>query len=126
METLEKLAQRYQQLKAAEDEVKTARREAGEALAAALEHPYEGSKTYEVGGYRITIKSTINRKVDWELFDGVAFSLPSGIPSPVITKRELDTVGLRWIQKHEPEVYARLATAITAKPGAVQVEVRDV
>jgi hypothetical protein len=126
METLEKLAQRYQQLKAAEDEAKTARREAGEALASALEHPDEGSKTHKVGGYRITIKGTVNRKVDWELFDGVAFSLPPGIPAPVVVKRELDVVGLRWLQREQPEVYARIARAITAKPGAVLVEVRDV
>jgi hypothetical protein len=126
METLEKLAHRYLQLKAEENEAKEARRAVGEELAAALEHPDEGSKTHTVGGFKVTIKGTVNRKVDWELFDGVAFSLPPGIPAPVVVKRELDVVGLRWLQREQPEFYARIARAITAKPGAVLVEVRDV
>lgn len=126
METLDELIAEFRDWKTREESAKEARRAVAEKIAAALEHPEEGSKTHAVGGYKVTIKGVVNRRVDWELFDGVCFTLPVGVPPPVVQKRELDMRGVRWIQANEPALYARLATAITATPGAVQVEVRDV
>jgi len=122
MSQIEALVSAFEAAKREEEKAVAHRRELGDRIAAELAHPEEGSKTHTVGHYKVVIKGTINRKVDWALFDAV--QMPNGIPAPVINKPSLDVVGLKWIQDNEPSLYARLATAITAKPGAVQVVIK--
>ena len=117
---MEELIERYTKAKEAETKATQARVEAGNRLAEALGAPDEGSKTHEVGRFKVTLRQPINRRVDWELFDGVLFDHP-----PCRVKRELDEPGLKWIRENEPEAYAQYCRAITSKPGRVSVTIKE-
>lgn len=103
-----------------EEAVAEARRVAiGEQLAALLDGPEEGSKTHDVGDYKVTVKRVVNRKVDWAAFDALGLTAP-----PCKIKRELDAAGLRWYMEQQPEAYKKLCKTITATPGRAQIEVK--
>lgn len=118
------LITQYLEAKRLEREAEARRVELGEAIAAALGAPAEGSKTYDVGDHKVTVKQPVNRKVDWTAFDQIALEHPDK-HAPVAMKRELDTKGLHWIQENEPDFYRALAAAITATPGRISIEIKE-
>ena len=126
MTALENLIERWAGIKVAEDNLREERQELARDIAAALEHPAEGSKTHNVGPYKVTVRGSVNRRVDWAAFEAVMAEHPEA-HSPHKVKRELDAVGLRWIQENEPGLYLALSEAITSTPGApgIKVEVID-
>lgn len=116
------LLEKYLAAKAAEALAIEARVQIGNEIAAKLGAPTEGSQTHEVDGYRVTVKQPVNRKVDWRLLDEI--EMEPGQDKPIETKRELSVPGLRWYQANRPDVYEKLAKAITATPGRVAVEIK--
>jgi len=121
---MEQLIQQYLEAKRAEAEAEARRVELGAAIATKLGAPAEGSKTHEVGAWKVTVKQPVNRKVDWTIFDEVVARHP-GQSAPVVVKRELDTKGIHWLQENQPDFYREIAKAITATPGRVQIEVKE-
>lgn len=117
---IEKLIQKFIVAKENEVIATVARIALGDEVARELGYPTEGSKTHEVGNYKVTVKGVMNRKANLDAIDGLGLVNP-----PIKTKRELDVVGLRWYQDNEPETYKRIAEHITATPGRVQVEVKN-
>ena len=114
------LIEQYLKAKDAETKDTLTRVAIGDAIAAQLGYPLEGSKTHTVDEYRVTIKGVVNRRVDWEALD----ALKLGDKSPEKTpKRELDVAGLRWWWDSDPATYRAILRAITATPGRVQVTV---
>jgi hypothetical protein len=122
--TAEELVTLWRHAKKAEAEAEAARVDIGNKLANTLGVPAEGSKSYDVGDFKVTLKQPVNRKVDWQVFDQVTESTP-GAHMPVKVKRELDETGLKWIQEHQPDLYAQIARAITATPGRIGVDVKE-
>ena len=119
------LIEQWRIKKTVEDELKAERQAIAKQIAEALEHPEEGSKTHAVGPYKVTVKGTINRRVDWGALDGV-FERHPECHAPVRVKRELDDKGVRWIRDNAPEIYAEMAETITAKPEAPGIKVEVV
>jgi hypothetical protein len=107
----------------AEQAAKALRVKLAVEIASKLAHPDEGSKTHTVEGFKVTISTRINRKVDWDALDVVVSA--HDLHAPVRTKRELDLTGLKWCRDNEPDYYNELAKTITATPGQPTVTVKD-
>ncbi len=123
--TADELVAQWREAKQAERLAEEHRVYIGNKLANILGAPAEGSKTYDVGDFKVTVKQPVNRRVDWTTFDAIAAVVPEGTHLPVKTKRELDEVGLAWIRENQPELYAELAKAITATPGRVGIDIKE-
>lgn len=75
----------------------------------------EGSqKTSHVDGYKITVKSTINRTLDPIAWDNVSDKIPVDL-WPVKTKLEPDTKGCKWLAENRPDLWLVASQAITEK-----------
>lgn len=128
--TVEQLVEQWRHAKKMEADAEAARVLIGNKLANVLGAPTEGAKSYDVGDFKVTVKQPINRKVDWAQFDAAYLKYDSehpgnNIAAPSKIKRELDETGLKWIQANLPELYAELATAVTATPGRIGIEIKE-
>lgn len=83
----------------------------------ALGEPDEGSATHELAdGSKLTITSKINRTVDEAVWRSIMSDVPENLrPISIVETAKLDLKGLRWLMDHEPHLYAKVASAITAK-----------
>ena len=80
----------------------------------------EGSESYQVGPYKVTLTGRLNRKVDWDMLPKL------GIPQemlPLKHKPELDLKGLRYLESNEPEIYKTFCKAMTIEPAKTSVTV---
>ena len=82
----------------------------------------EGAQTHALDGFKVTIEGKLSRKVDWKLFDQIAAKLPEDLV-PVKVKRELDATGVKYLQNNEPQIYAKIAKALTVSPAKTAVTV---
>lgn len=118
------LIKAYAKAQEKEEQAKLERIELGEKLASVLGHPEEGQITHEIDSYKVTIKGVVNRRVDWAMFELIAAKHTS-TPAPVKIKKELDTVGLKWIKENDPSFYLDLSGSITAIPGRCGIEIKQ-
>jgi len=84
----------------------------------------EGSQTSPAGEYKITITGKITRTLDKTRWAAIEASIPEAL-RPVTYEPKLETRGLRYLEQNEPDVYARVAQAISAKPAKPAVEVKE-
>ena len=123
--TPEEISADWLDAKKVEDAAKALRYKIEAELLLQVEARVEGSKTTNLNGFKVVTDGAINRKVDWVIFDKVVAQLISENEDFVAPekepKRELDVVGIKWIQDHMPSQYHRLSEAITAKPGKTGV-----
>ena len=125
MSNIEALARDWLDAKRAESEA-TARRIAIEAqLAAALEVKEEGSITHKLDGYKVTLTQPVTRKLDEAAWEKVKSKAPMEM-WPVKTKVEADAKGMKWLEKNEPAIWRKIATAFESKKGKVGVKVEAV
>ena len=117
---MENIVGEFLEAKRNEEEWREKRRWYAQQIAQYAEAPAEGSKTVTMGGYKVKVVATVNRRVDWGALDALGLKQP-----PVRTKRELDLTGLRWHEKENPGIYTAIAQCITATPGAVSVTVEE-
>lgn len=120
--TLEQLATAYVLAKDEEHRATTLRRELAAQIQALTGHTTEVQKTYDGGEWKVVVKAPLITAMDWKKWESVKEQIPEGL-QPTRWKLELDEKGVKWLQNNEPDVYAVLATALTVKPGAVQVTV---
>lgn len=88
----------------------------------------EGSKTHNLNGFKVEISQPVTRSADMEKLAEIEAELAGDpkFPATVIKKKvvtSLDETGIKWYRDNEPAVYARLAEAITAKPGKTAVTI---
>jgi hypothetical protein len=119
------LAAHYLAAKAAEESAIKARRAIAQQIQALTGWNEEGSKTYTATDFKVVVKQPMNRTMDWKQWEVVKTQIPVDL-WPVETKTVLDEKGAKWLQNNEPQLYAVLATAITIKPGTVQVTVTPI
>jgi hypothetical protein len=124
-ENPEQLVEAWREAKRREQTAEAERVLIGNKLASILGVPEEGAKSHTVGNYSVTVKQPINRTVDWAVFDAAKAVAPEGTHMPEKVKRELDETGLKWIRDNQPELYAEIAKAVTAKPGRIGIEVKE-
>lgn len=114
-------------LLAAKERVAQAQREYDTVLAEWLEQAPardEGAVKSDGNAYRITTTYGVNRTIDAAALDAVRAKVPAGLFEQAIEYApKIKLAGLRYLRNNEPETYALLAQAITAKPAKPSVKV---
>lgn len=84
----------------------------------------EGSVTERGLRYKATVTYSITRSLDVAALDAVRSKIPASLLEQAIEYApKLKLAGVRYLQANEPETYAVLAQAITAKPAKPSVKV---
>jgi hypothetical protein len=114
--------------KEAEAAATAARIDCEQAVLAHVSQRAEGSITAHAEGWKATVTYNVNRTVDQaavaSMLSDAKYAWAVQRLFPV--KFGLDTSEMRFFQSNEPEYYAQLAQAITAKPGKPSVRVERV
>lgn len=96
-------------------------------LIALVEAKPEGSVTTRTAGWKVTVTGVVNRSIDAAALAAVRSAMPAALFEQAVRyKPELITAGVRFLQQNEPDAYAQLAQAFTAKPGKTGVVVERV
>ena len=93
-----------------------------EQIVEAMDVPAEGSKTYKLDHYKVTLTQPVARKLDIMAWDKVRDLCPPDV-QPIKVKVEADATGCKWLAKNKPELWAKIAPAFETKPGKVGVKV---
>lgn len=74
MKTIEQLAEEWEQIKAAEEQIKTRRREIEDEITELLNLPkdLDQQKTHDIGFYKLKVTGRIDRKVDADKLQALA------------------------------------------------------
>lgn len=122
------LIQEYCQAKMEADVADQRKKDLAAQIIAALGAPDEGQQSHTIGGYKVTVKRTVSRTMDWAIWDTVKETIhPDLHPIETKTVTTLDEKGVKWLQNNEPDIYQRLSPALTVKPGnpTLTVAIRD-
>ena len=122
MTELEKLCIDWLAAKNAEKSANQKRVEIEEKIIAITGKRDEGSKTHEVDGFKISVAGKVSRKMDWEEWQRIRGNIPETL-WPVKNRLELDEVGVKYLQKNEPDYYDMLPITVTPAKTSVSVEV---
>lgn len=115
--------------KIAEARARDARIDAENAVLAHMTEREEGSTTLRGLGWKATATFSVLRSIDEAALAAIRETAPAAMFDQVFGYApKLKLEGLRYVRNNEPQVYALLAQAITAKPGkpSVLVEMTDV
>lgn len=124
---IDTLAAELEAAKIAEESAKSARIDAETALVALLGAKDEGAQTHRGNAYKVTVTGVVNRTVDEGALDAVRERVSPEIFAKAFRyKPAVNDSGIRYLRDNEPELYAIVATAITAKPGKPSVRVECV
>ncbi|KAF1711087.1 hypothetical protein CSC70_03940 [Pseudoxanthomonas kalamensis DSM 18571] len=116
----------YEQRKQELNIAQTRLNEAHEALLADCVSRNEGSATTTGSNYKVTVTYGMNRTVDQAALNALWERLPEGARRVFPVKHGIDTKELRYWQSSEPDTYALIAQAITAKPSKPSVKVERI
>jgi hypothetical protein len=87
----------------------------------------EGSVTTTGEQFKASVTFTVNRTIDREAVLALRDQVPSALFFRAFDYRPAIVLeGLRYLRNNEPDTYALLAQAITAKPGKPSVKVEPV
>ena len=110
--------------KIAEARARDARIDAETAVLAHIEARDEGSVTLRGRGWKATAVYGMNRTIDEAALDSIRGTVPEAIFGQVFKYApKLDLAGMRYVRNNEPELFAVMAQAITAKPAKPSVRV---
>lgn len=82
----------------------------------------EGSKTQEVGNFKITTTGKVTRKMEWDKWASIKEQIPANL-HPIKTKEELDEKGVKWLKENQPEFYNLLPITVTPAKTAIDIKV---
>lgn len=124
---IDTLAAALEAAKIAEAAATAKRLDAEQALVAAVEAKNEGSVTARGNQYKATVTFGVNRTIDAAALDAVRARIPVALFEQAVEYApKLRLPGLRYLQSNEPDTYAVLAQAITAKPAKPSVKVESI
>lgn len=124
MNTIDSLAAQLEAAKINEEKAKEVRVAAEEALLREVEAKPEGAVTVRGSQYKATVTFGVNRSIDAAALVAIKDSIPPALFEQAVTyKPALVLPGLRYLKNNEPDTYAVLAQAITAKPSKPNVKV---
>jgi hypothetical protein len=87
----------------------------------------EGAVSARIGTWKVSATYGVNRTIDAAAMDAVRAAMPPALFEQAVTyKPDLVMAGVRYLQSNEPEAYALLAQAITAKPAKPSVRIEAV
>lgn len=124
-EEIIKISSRLLEIKKLEASIKCEREIIELALIDWLGVKEEGAQTHDIGDYKITITSKLTRTLDGDKWDEIKAGLPEQYRLIVDWKPSLDLKGLRWVQENEPDIYKKVAQAVTIKPAKTSVVVKS-
>ena len=122
-ETLHALAECWLAAKRAEESAREERVRIEEEIIALTGCREEGSKTHDAGDWKITVTGKLTRKLDADAWARIESSIPEAM-RPVKYAPSLDTKGLRYLEKNEPEIYRLVADAIETKPAKPAISIK--
>lgn len=124
---IDEAAAMYELAKMQHERTAEALSEAHANLVALMPTKDEGSVTIKGESYKVAITYGVNRTVDAAALEAIKSSVPAALFEQAITyKPALVLPGLRYLQSNEPEAYAALAQAITARPAKPSVKIEAV
>lgn len=127
MNSIDEAATALAAAKHTENQARTARVAAEEALLAMLEARDEGTVSARGDAWKVTARYGINRTVDAAALEAVRAAVPCDLFEQVIEyKPAIKLPGLRYMRNNEPQTYAVLAQAITAKPAKPSVSIEAI
>lgn len=125
MKDIDTIAAELEAAKIAEARATAARIDLESQLVALVGVRDEGSQTHRGDAYKVTVTGVVNRTVDQavvpQLLADEKYRWAAERMFPA--KFGLDGKELRFFMFNEPQFYAQLAQAITAKPGKPQVRI---
>jgi len=124
MDNIEALARDWLEAKRAEGQANRQRIAIEKQIAEPLDVPGEGSKTHTLDNFKVTLTQPVTRKLDADIWDEVKHRIPAH-NHPVVMKPSVDTTGVKWLIKNEPDTWNCIAAAFTTKPGKVGVKVEE-
>lgn len=125
-EALAELAQKWLEAKEAEAGWADVRARLEAEILELAEVKEEGSKTTNVGRFKVRTTARVYRSVDAEAWEQLRDSIPEDMRDVVEYKPKVNTRGFKWIRDNAPEVFERLAEAITSKQGKTGVNIEEV
>lgn len=84
----------------------------------------EGSKTHDLGGFKVTVTGKVTRKMDWKAWETVKEQIAPNL-HPVKMEPKLDEKGVKWLHDNEPDIYKLLPIEVKPAKTAVDVKVVD-
>ena len=124
MNTIDQLAAALEAAKIAESQATAARIDAENALLAQMPDKPEGDVRVTGNAYRAIATFKVNRTLDVAALAAIRGQIPVALFEQAIEyKPAIKLAGLRFLQNNEPQTYAVLAQALTAKPGKPSVRV---
>jgi hypothetical protein len=112
METVGELCTRLMWVKAQEAQARADRIKVEEQIAAIVGHKDEGTVTTVTDGYKISVTTKLNRKLDIEAYENL--EVPD-FARFVTYKPEIDLKRLRAVEMIDPALVARCVTTSPAK-----------
>lgn len=122
MSNIDALCADWLDAKSAETAANKRRIEIEDQLAQALDIPDEGSKTHNLDSYKVTVTQPVTRKIDESAWKSVKHLVPENL-HPVKVKVEADGTGCKYLANNEPDMWKKIASAFTSKPGKIGVKV---
>lgn len=103
---------------------KERREEAERAVLSHVQPTEEGTVRADTDSLRVAIRFSVNRSVDTAALAALAPEIPEAIGKRLLRwKPELVMTELRYLESNEPEIFAKVARAITAKPAKPSISI---
>lgn len=122
-QTLESLASQWRNAKKAEAQARDERVALESQIIEQTGLREEGSMTVNAGEWKVKVTCKLTRKLDAETWERIKHTIPEAM-QPVSYAPKLEIKGLRYLEKNEPEVFAKVAQAIEMKPAKPSIEVK--
>jgi hypothetical protein len=124
--SLQELVDDWTAAKQSEDAANKRRLEIEARILAVTGERDEGSQTFDLSdGRKLTVTSKITRTIDEAAWRRVMHTVPEHLrPITFVETAKLDLAGVRYLAAAEPEVYAVVAQAITAKRAKPSIGVK--
>lgn len=122
--TIDQLVANFIAAKAEENAANKRRIAIEEQIIAQLGKRDEGSQTHELtSGMKVTITGKLSYKADMEKLQAICAKLPPEM-RPIKTETKLDETGAKYLRNNEPQIWAKLAAAITIKDAKPSIEIK--
>ena len=108
-----------------EERARKARVEIESSIVEKLGCKEDGSETHTGEKYKVTITGKITRKLDLNEWERVKELIPE-THWPVEYRPSLVTKGVKFLKEKEPEMYQKLAEALTSKPAKPSLIIKEV
>lgn len=124
---IERAARQLASAKRVEEIARDARLKAEADLLALLPSTAEGTVTEVVGDLKVSVRYSMNRTVDQAKLSEIAPQVPEAIGKRLFRwKADIEIREMRFLQNNEPDMYALVAQAITAKPAKPSISIEQV